>query len=277
MAGSTLPRRRRALGWTSSWRRGPTSSTWAGSRRAPAPSRCRPRCRSVGCSTWCVTRPAAARASRSTPTTPEVAAACLDAGACVVNDVSCLLDGALARVVAASGAALVLMHARGTQKEMPGLQPVPRRRVRRRRPRRVRRVGDGGRAGALRGRARATRSSWTPASASRRTRAIASSSWRASARSSVRSAVPVAVGASRKSFLAVAGEAAGVRNPRAPRRPSGSAPPSRRPCTPPAQAPRSFACTTCVRRARRSTSSAPSPVGCEATLASGSPGGKEGP
>ncbi len=53
-------------------------------------------------------------------TSPEVAAACLDAGACVVNDVSCLLDGALARVVAASGAAMILMHARGTQKEMPG-------------------------------------------------------------------------------------------------------------------------------------------------------------
>jgi len=58
-------------------------------------------------------------------TAPEVAAACLDAGACVVNDVSCLLDGALARVVAASGAALVLMHARGTQKEMPGFSRYP--------------------------------------------------------------------------------------------------------------------------------------------------------
>ena len=58
-------------------------------------------------------------------TTPEVAAACLDVGACVVNDVSCLLDGALARVVAASGAALVLMHARGTQKEMPGFSRYP--------------------------------------------------------------------------------------------------------------------------------------------------------
>ncbi len=58
-------------------------------------------------------------------TTPEVAAACMDAGASVVNDVSCLLDGALARVVAASGAALVLMHARGTQKEMPGFSRYP--------------------------------------------------------------------------------------------------------------------------------------------------------
>jgi dihydropteroate synthase len=58
-------------------------------------------------------------------TDPAVAAACLDAGACLVNDVSCLLDGALARVVAASGAALILMHARGTQKEMPGFSRYP--------------------------------------------------------------------------------------------------------------------------------------------------------
>lgn len=43
---------------------------------------------------------------------PEVAAACLDAGACVVNDVSCLRDPALAQVAAGSGAALLLMHSR---------------------------------------------------------------------------------------------------------------------------------------------------------------------
>src|ERR1700722_12184900 len=53
-------------------------------------------------------------------TLPEVAAACLDAGACAVNDVSCLRDDELAKVVAASGAALLLMHARGTQGEMAG-------------------------------------------------------------------------------------------------------------------------------------------------------------
>jgi dihydropteroate synthase len=58
-------------------------------------------------------------------TAPEVAAASLDAGACVVNDVSCLLDGALARVVAASGAALVLMHSRGSQRDMPGFSRYP--------------------------------------------------------------------------------------------------------------------------------------------------------
>ncbi len=51
---------------------------------------------------------------------PAVAAACLDAGASIVNDVSCLRDEGLARVAGASGAAFVLMHARGTQSEMRG-------------------------------------------------------------------------------------------------------------------------------------------------------------
>jgi dihydropteroate synthase len=50
----------------------------------------------------------------------EVAAACLDAGACLVNDVSCLRDPELARVAAGAGAAYVLMHARGTQEQMRG-------------------------------------------------------------------------------------------------------------------------------------------------------------
>ena len=50
---------------------------------------------------------------------PEVAAAALDVGAHVVNDVSLLRDEDLARVVAGSGAALVLSHARGTQEAMP--------------------------------------------------------------------------------------------------------------------------------------------------------------
>ncbi|MDP9150524.1 MAG: dihydropteroate synthase [Myxococcota bacterium] len=50
----------------------------------------------------------------------EVAAACLEAGACVVNDVSCLRDKGLAAAVAACGAALLLTHARGTQEEMLG-------------------------------------------------------------------------------------------------------------------------------------------------------------
>ena len=58
-------------------------------------------------------------------TSAQVAAACLDAGACAVNDVSCLRDEALAGVVAASGAALVLMHARGTQEQMRGFSQYP--------------------------------------------------------------------------------------------------------------------------------------------------------
>jgi dihydropteroate synthase len=58
-------------------------------------------------------------------TVAEVAAACLDAGACAVNDVSCLRDQELAKVVAASGAALVLMHARGIQKDMRGFSEYP--------------------------------------------------------------------------------------------------------------------------------------------------------
>ena len=55
---------------------------------------------------------------------PEVAAACLDAGACVVNDVSCLRDPTLAQMVAASGAALVLMHSRPGQDAMPGFSQL---------------------------------------------------------------------------------------------------------------------------------------------------------
>jgi dihydropteroate synthase len=55
----------------------------------------------------------------------EVAAACLDAGACAVNDVSCLRDAELARVAAANGAAFVLMHARGTQEAMRGFSAYP--------------------------------------------------------------------------------------------------------------------------------------------------------
>ncbi|WP_394843056.1 dihydropteroate synthase [Pendulispora brunnea] len=51
---------------------------------------------------------------------PEVARACLDAGACAVNDVSCLRDDALADEIARADAAFILMHARGTQAEMRG-------------------------------------------------------------------------------------------------------------------------------------------------------------
>ena len=53
-------------------------------------------------------------------TSAEVAAACLDAGAHAVNDVSLLRDEDLARVVAGSGACLVLSHARAPQEQMQG-------------------------------------------------------------------------------------------------------------------------------------------------------------
>jgi dihydropteroate synthase len=56
---------------------------------------------------------------------PEVAAACLDAGAHVVNDATCLRDDGVARVVAAHGASLVIMHARGRQEEMGGFSQYP--------------------------------------------------------------------------------------------------------------------------------------------------------
>jgi dihydropteroate synthase len=55
----------------------------------------------------------------------EVAEACLNAGATAINDVSCLRDDALAKVVARRGAALVLMHARGTQEKMHGFSLYP--------------------------------------------------------------------------------------------------------------------------------------------------------
>jgi dihydropteroate synthase len=73
-----------------------------------------------------VVRYAAVRACVSIDTTsPEVAAACLDAGACMVNDVSLLADDGLAKVVAASGAALALMHARGPMEKMRGFSQYP--------------------------------------------------------------------------------------------------------------------------------------------------------
>lgn len=53
-------------------------------------------------------------------TSAVVAAACLDAGAHAVNDVSLLRDEDLARVVAGSGACLVLSHARAPQEQMSG-------------------------------------------------------------------------------------------------------------------------------------------------------------
>jgi dihydropteroate synthase len=53
-------------------------------------------------------------------TSPDVAVAALEAGAQVVNDVSCLADPRLAEVAASRGALLVIMHSRGAMAEMPG-------------------------------------------------------------------------------------------------------------------------------------------------------------
>jgi dihydropteroate synthase len=53
-------------------------------------------------------------------TSPAVARYALSEGASVINDVSCLADIDLARAVAESGAALVLMHARGSMSQMRG-------------------------------------------------------------------------------------------------------------------------------------------------------------
>ncbi len=56
---------------------------------------------------------------------PEVARACLEAGATAVNDVTCLSNPELAAVVADAGAAFILMHARGSQTEMRGFSVYP--------------------------------------------------------------------------------------------------------------------------------------------------------
>jgi dihydropteroate synthase len=73
-----------------------------------------------------VVRWAAERACVSIDTTsPEVAAACLDAGAVAVNDVSLLADPELASVAAGSGAALILSHARAPQANMTGFGGWP--------------------------------------------------------------------------------------------------------------------------------------------------------
>ncbi len=53
-------------------------------------------------------------------TLPEVAAHALGLGARLVNDVSCLQNSELARVVAQHDAALLLMHSRGSMTSMPG-------------------------------------------------------------------------------------------------------------------------------------------------------------
>jgi dihydropteroate synthase len=56
---------------------------------------------------------------------PEVARYAFSHGATIVNDVSCLADDELARVVADAGGLLVLMHARGSMTEMRGFSDAP--------------------------------------------------------------------------------------------------------------------------------------------------------
>ncbi len=73
-----------------------------------------------------VVRYAARRVPVSIDTTnPEVADACLEAGACAINDVSCARDAELARVAARRQAAYFLMHSRGPQETMLGFSAYP--------------------------------------------------------------------------------------------------------------------------------------------------------
>jgi len=73
-----------------------------------------------------VVRYASKRVAVSIDTTsPIVADACLEAGACAVNDVSCARDPELARAAARHAAAYFLMHARGTQAEMVDYSTYP--------------------------------------------------------------------------------------------------------------------------------------------------------
>ena len=58
-------------------------------------------------------------------THPDVAGPCLEAGAALANDVSCLRSVALARVVASAGAGLLLMHTRGSPSDMVGFSEYP--------------------------------------------------------------------------------------------------------------------------------------------------------
>jgi len=58
-------------------------------------------------------------------TNADVARHALAKGAAIVNDVSCLANDELARVVADTGASLVLMHARGSMSEMRGYSDAP--------------------------------------------------------------------------------------------------------------------------------------------------------
>ena len=73
-----------------------------------------------------VVRYAARRLPVSIDTTSaRVADACIEVGACAINDVSCAHDLELARVAARRQTAYFLMHTRGTQAEMAGFSTYP--------------------------------------------------------------------------------------------------------------------------------------------------------
>ncbi len=73
-----------------------------------------------------VVRYASRRVPVSIDTTSAVVAdACLEAGACAVNDVSCARDPDLARAAARHRAAYFLMHARGSQADMVDYSTYP--------------------------------------------------------------------------------------------------------------------------------------------------------
>jgi dihydropteroate synthase len=58
-------------------------------------------------------------------TNAEVAAFAVANGASAINDVSCLADDELAAIAADSGAALIVMHARGSMSDMRGFSDAP--------------------------------------------------------------------------------------------------------------------------------------------------------
>ena len=119
----------RACGWST---RGPTCSTSAASRAGRGPSRCRSTRSCGGSSRWSRRWRARVGVPISVDTTKaEVARRALAAGASIINDIPALGgDPELARVVAESGAGVVLMHMAGTPRDHAG-RPALRRRRRR--------------------------------------------------------------------------------------------------------------------------------------------------
>ena len=169
----------RARAWTSSSPRGPTSSTSAAESTRPGATPVPPReqlARVLDVVRYAADRGAASRSTRRAPRSPRPASTRARSS---VNDVSCLRDAELARVVAQRrGAALILMHARGhAGRDGAASARTPTTRYGDVVARRPRASGSAAAERAtLDGAARGARSSWTPGSASRRTRGRASSS-----------------------------------------------------------------------------------------------------